>query len=117
MEFDFLNQFHFLRPEWFIALAPLMLLVFLIRKTTAKQSGWQSVIPSHLYQYMVIGKTEMGAKPPMWMLAFVWIISVIALAGPTAAAGLPVENGTRYSHRYVAFNARYRYDARQANSR
>ena len=83
MEFDFLNQFHFLRPEWFIALAPLMLLVFLIRKTTAKQSGWQSVIPSHLYQYMVIGKNEMGAKPPMWMLAFVWIISVIALAGPT----------------------------------
>lgn len=58
MEFDFLNQFHFLRPEWFIALAPLMLLVFLIRKTTAKQSGWQSVIPSHLYQYMVIGKTK-----------------------------------------------------------
>jgi Ca-activated chloride channel family protein len=32
---------------------------------------------------MVIGKNEMGAKPPMWMLAFVWIISVIALAGPT----------------------------------
>jgi len=83
MEFDFLNQFHFLRPEWFIALIPLMLLVVLIRKTTAKQSGWQSVIPSHLYQYMVIGKTEMGAKPPMWMLAFVWIVSVIALAGPT----------------------------------
>ncbi|MBJ2127408.1 VWA domain-containing protein [Alteromonas sp. IB21] len=83
MKLDFLNQFHFLRPEWFIALIPLMLLVILIRKTTAKQSGWQSVIPSHLYQYMVIGKNELGAKPPMWMLAFVWVISVIALAGPT----------------------------------
>ncbi|WP_394221044.1 VWA domain-containing protein [Alteromonas gracilis] len=83
MEFDFLNQFHFLRPEWFTALIPLMLLVVLIRKTTAKQSGWQSVIPSHLYQHMVIGKTEMGVKPPMWMLAFVWIVSVVALAGPT----------------------------------
>ena len=83
MDFDFLNQFHFLRPEWFMALVPLMLLVVLIRKTTAKQSGWQSVIPSHLYQHMVIGKTEMGVKPPMWMLAFVWVISVTALAGPT----------------------------------
>ena len=83
MELDFLNQFHFLRPEWFIALIPLMLLVILIRKTTAKQSGWQSVIPSHLYQYMVIGKNELGAKPPMWMLAFVWLMSVTALAGPT----------------------------------
>ncbi len=83
MELDFLNQFHFLRPDWFIALIPLMLLVILIRKTTAKQSGWQSVIPSHLYQYMVIGKNELGAKPPMWMLAFVWLMSVTALAGPT----------------------------------
>lgn len=83
MELDFLNQFHFLRPEWFIALIPLMLLVILIRKTTAKQSGWQSVIPSHLYQYMVIGKNELSAKPPMWMLAFVWLMSVTALAGPT----------------------------------
>ncbi|GMM71243.1 VWA domain-containing protein [Alteromonas gracilis] len=83
MELDFLNQFHFLRPEWFIALIPLMLLVILIRNTTAKQSGWQSVIPSHLYQYMVIGKNELGAKPPMWMLAFVWLMSVTALAGPT----------------------------------
>ena len=83
MELDFLNQFHFLRPEWFITLIPLMLLVILIRKTTAKQSGWQSVIPSHLYQYMVIGKNELGAKPPMWMLAIVWLMSVTALAGPT----------------------------------
>ena len=83
MDFDFLNQFHFLRPEWFVALVPLMFLVVLIRKTTAKQSGWQSVIPSHLYQHMVIGKTEMGVKPPMWMLAFVWVVSVTALAGPT----------------------------------
>ena len=83
MELDFLNQFHFLRPEWFAALIPLLLLVILIRKATAKQSGWQSVIPSHLYQYMVIGKTEVGAKPPIKLLVIAWFVSVIALAGPT----------------------------------
>ncbi|AGP81236.1 TPR domain-containing protein [Alteromonas mediterranea MED64] len=83
MELDFLNQFHFLRPEWFAALIPLLLLVILIRKATAKQSGWRSVIPSHLYQYMVIGKTEVGAKPPIKLLVIAWFVSVIALAGPT----------------------------------
>ena len=83
MELDFLNQFHFLRPEWFAAIIPLLLLVILIRKATAKQSGWQSVIPSHLYQYMVIGKTEVGAKPPIKLLVIAWFVSVIALAGPT----------------------------------
>lgn len=83
MELDFLNQFHFLRPEWFAAIIPLLLLVILIRNATAKQSGWQSVIPSHLYQYMVIGKTEVGAKPPIMLLAIAWFVSVIALAGPT----------------------------------
>tara|TARA_Y100000780_G_scaffold225953_1_gene239149 strand:+ start:4100 stop:6091 length:1992 start_codon:yes stop_codon:yes gene_type:complete len=83
VELDFLNQFHFLRPEWFAAIIPLLLLVILIRKATAKQSGWQSVIPSHLYQYMVIGKTEVGAKPPIMLLAIAWFVSVIALAGPT----------------------------------
>ena len=116
MEFDFLNQFHFLRPEWFIALVPLMLLVFLIRKTTAKQSGWQSVISIH-----GDWKKRNGRKTSNVDACFCVDYKCDSTRWPNvgapATAGLPVENGTRYSHRYVAFNARYRYDARQANSR
>ncbi len=95
MELDFLNQFHFLRPEWFAAIIPLLLLDILIRKATAKQSGWQSVIPSHLYQYMVIGKTELALT----------------------SAGIPAKDGACDCDRHVAFYASNGYDARPTDPR
>lgn len=78
-----LSEFHFLRPLWFVAIIPLLLLTTWIKRRTSKQSGWQSIIPSHLYQHMVTGKFEKGQRPPFWLLSFVWCLSVIALAGPT----------------------------------
>ena len=78
-----LGDFHFLRPVWFLALIPLLLLLIWLKRNVATQSGWQAVIPPHLYQHMIIGKTEKGQRPPLWMLALVWFISVVALAGPT----------------------------------
>lgn len=78
-----LSEFHFLRPGWFSALIPLAILWFWLRRSSIKQSGWQSVIPSHLYQHMIIGKAEKGKRPPLWALSLVWLLSVIALAGPT----------------------------------
>ena len=78
-----LAQFHFIRPEWFIALIPLAILFFLVRHWRQRQSGWQSVVASHLYQYMTEGKPGKGQRPPFWLLAFGWVIAVTALAGPT----------------------------------
>ncbi|BFT30930.1 VWA domain-containing protein [Alteromonas sp. D210916BOD_24] len=79
----FLNEFHFIRPEWFWALLPLILLIVWLKYGATKQSGWQSVIPSHLYQHMIMGKMEKGKRPPLWLLGLAWALSVIALAGPT----------------------------------
>ncbi len=80
---DFITNFHFLRPEWFIALIPALILYIALKRNTSKKSGWQSVIPSHLYQHMVVGKLTKGQKPPFWLLAFGWLLAVVALAGPT----------------------------------
>ena len=80
---DFINNVHFLRPEWFIALIPALILYIALKRNTSKKSGWQSVIPSHLYQHMVIGKFTKGQKPPFWLLALGWLLAVVALAGPT----------------------------------
>ena len=78
-----LSQFHFIRPEWFLALIPLALLFFVVRHWRQRQSGWQSVVSSHLYQYMTEGKPGKGQRPPFWLLALGWLIAVTALAGPT----------------------------------
>jgi Ca-activated chloride channel family protein len=80
---DFINNVHFLRPEWFIALIPALILYIALKRNTSKKSGWQSVIPSHLYQHMVVGKFTKGQKPPFWLLALGWLLAVVALAGPT----------------------------------
>ncbi|WP_346993551.1 VWA domain-containing protein [Alteromonas gracilis] len=78
-----LSEFHFLRPVWFIALIPLAILWLWLKRTSANQSGWQSVIPMHLYQHMIIGKAEKGKRPPLWLLSVVWLLCVFSLAGPT----------------------------------
>ncbi|MCU7555167.1 VWA domain-containing protein [Alteromonas sp. ASW11-19] len=76
-------QFHFLRPEWFLALLPLLALLFAVRQLRHKQSGWQQVVANHLYQHMVAGKAGRGQRPPFWLLAAGWLLAVVALAGPT----------------------------------
>tara|TARA_A200000159_G_scaffold163161_2_gene188678 strand:- start:1976 stop:3931 length:1956 start_codon:yes stop_codon:yes gene_type:complete len=80
---DFLNNLHFIRPEWFYSAIPLLVLYVWLRTRSTKYSGWQSVIPAHLYNHMVVGKVEKGKRPPLWLLPFTWCIAVVALAGPT----------------------------------
>lgn len=77
------QAFHFLRPEWLVALIPLALLLIAMRYLHKQQSGWQSVLASHLYQHLVTSKGSAGSKPPLWLLALGWLTGVLALAGPT----------------------------------
>ncbi|MFT5675623.1 MAG: Ca-activated chloride channel family protein [Paraglaciecola sp.] len=81
--FASLEEFHFLRPEWFLTLPPLLLLVYAVRRLHKQQSGWQSVLAGHLYQHIITSKGASKSKPPLSLLALGWILAVIALAGPT----------------------------------
>ena len=78
-----ITDFHFLRPMWFTALIPAFMLYIALKFISTRQSGWQAVIPAHLYQHMVIGKSHKQKKPTLWLLALAWIIAILALAGPT----------------------------------
>lgn len=76
-------DFHFLRPDWFYALIPLLLAIWFVKRWRAKATGWQGVIASHLYQHLITGKQQTVRSLFVPLLAFTWLLGVIALAGPT----------------------------------
>lgn len=80
---EIIDNFHFIRPLWLLALIPLALIVILLRKQTRTQSGWQGVLASHLYNNLITGESSKGVTPPWGLLFCGWMIACLALAGPT----------------------------------
>lgn len=81
--FSTLHEFHFIRPHWLWMVIPLLIIVALIRYIHKQQSGWQSVLASHLYQHLITTAGLKKIRPPLFLLGFCWTLAAIALAGPT----------------------------------
>lgn len=77
------SEFHFLRPEWFLALIPLAILLYITLRLFKQQSGWQSILANHLYRHVISQSGSVKRRPPMSLLALGWLLAVVALAGPT----------------------------------
>lgn len=77
-----LEQFHFLEPLWFLALLPLALIVWLAFQSNTDSRAWERIIDADLLPLLLQGKDNNTHKFPKYLLAMVWIISVIALADP-----------------------------------
>ncbi|RXJ73194.1 hypothetical protein CS022_10600 [Veronia nyctiphanis] len=73
-----MGDFQFLYPAWFLALIPM---AYLLRNRKPK-SVVTSLIAPHLLRQM---QTGAASRPswPRWVLAVCWVLSVIALAGPS----------------------------------
>ncbi|GAA0785828.1 MULTISPECIES: vWA domain-containing protein [Pseudomonadati] len=81
---------HFIRPEWLLGLLPLILLSALFWRRHQQQSAWKQYIAPHLSPMLISDSVEQGRKPK-WMLAFCWLIAVLALSGPAITKqNLPV---------------------------
>jgi Ca-activated chloride channel family protein len=78
-----MSQFHFLRPGWLIALVPVIVIALLLwyQKHNAKQ--WQQMVAPELLQYLLDGQTTRIKPWQLIILLFAWIISCVALAGPS----------------------------------
>jgi Ca-activated chloride channel homolog len=77
-----LNQFHFLRPDWFYALIPAVLLFALLRYRQQNASNWENSIDSSLLPFLLENPTGPVSKNPFFLLLFGWLIATLALAGP-----------------------------------
>ncbi|GIU38182.1 VWA domain-containing protein [Shewanella schlegeliana] len=72
---------HFLRPEWFLALLPMALLLLLLLKSKAASSNWNRYIAPHLAKLLVGGSIK-KRNNNIGYLALAWFIAVFALSGP-----------------------------------
>ena len=76
-------QFHFLRPEWFLALLPVVVLIVLLWNRRSAYGSWQQVIAPHLLRHLLEGSGQPKKRGPIILLLIAWVIAVFALAGPT----------------------------------
>ena len=79
---DMIPSFHFLRPEWFYALLPLLILLWLMWRKRLTSRSWQSVVDPRLLPYLLIGES---VKQRPWMLLVLSLggmLIILALAGP-----------------------------------
>ena len=76
------DNFHFLRPVWFYALIPALLLFILLRYQQSRHSNWGKAVDAHLLQHILDNPGKVASRSPLTLLLASWVLAVIALAGP-----------------------------------
>jgi Ca-activated chloride channel homolog len=77
-----MSRFHFLHPDWLLALPPLLALAVWLARRRGRDGGWPRLIDGELIALLRVGEGGAGRSPwPLFGLA--WAVAVLALAGPT----------------------------------
>ncbi len=78
-----MDELHFLRPGWLLALPPLAWLWWHSRHRQAGQNAWARVCDPHLLPWLLADNGGNGERGVSWLLGLGWLLAVLALAGPT----------------------------------
>ena len=76
------EPFHFLQPLWLLALIPLALLIWHLRRTALGDNPWIHIIDARLQPLLLLGQTHRVSHSLLWLLALGWLLAVLALANP-----------------------------------
>jgi len=79
---EFIQNFHFIRPLWLLALLPALLLCWLTYRRQDQYLSWTQFIDLHLLQHLIVDKNKRRNLRPLHVLFVIWILSSVALAGP-----------------------------------
>lgn len=77
-----MTTFHFLRPEWLWGLVPVLLLFLWQWRHQKVANPWARVCQPQLLTTLLMS-TKMARPWPLFGLAAFWLLSCLALAGPT----------------------------------
>jgi Ca-activated chloride channel family protein len=76
------EQFHFLRPEWFYAILPLLIITGLLLRWRLFSHNWQSVVDEKLLPHLLVNETQKNSVSPVLILFAAGLLAITALAGP-----------------------------------
>lgn len=78
-----MSEFHFLRPEWWLALIPLAILWFKLAKQRYGQGQWSEICDAELLPYLLDHKPTTPKHGQLMAGGLVALLVITALAGPT----------------------------------
>jgi Ca-activated chloride channel family protein len=75
--------FQFIRAEWLLALLPALLLWWLLHRRTDTSRAWRGLVAPHLLAQLWGGEEQRSHFGPLAVLGLLWLVSIVAIAGPT----------------------------------
>lgn len=78
-----LHDFHFLAPEWFLALLPLALILWAAHRMGVGREAWLRVVDPGLLPYLLQAPGKGRRWLPRALVVLGWTLAVLALANPT----------------------------------
>ena len=77
-----LADFHWLRPEWLLAIPLVVLVAFVLARGRLSSGNWRDVIDPVLMPYVLSRAPGRGIDHRWWLLALGGVLAALALAGP-----------------------------------
>ena len=77
-----IENFHFVRPLWLLALIPAVLLLAALWRLNSNVTAWDRAIDQDLLPYLLDRSKNASQRTPLFLLLLVWLLTSLALAGP-----------------------------------
>ena len=83
---ELIQNFHFLRPLWFLGLVPALAIIIFLNRKNRSAGGWESIIDAKLLPILLQGDNQSKRLADKWLpaaLFIAWAVSCLSLAGPS----------------------------------
>ncbi len=77
-----MDNFHFLRPLWFLALIPLLVILWLLWHQTVSSKAWRAVCDPELLPYLLVDEQGRARRWPLLAVGLAGLLGITAIAGP-----------------------------------
>ena len=79
---NIIQDFHFLRPAWLVAIIPAIIFVVAMWRVNSNITAWDKAIDKNLLPFLLDRSKNAAQRTPLLLLLLAWIVSTVAMAAP-----------------------------------